>query len=136
MTEQVVLTLVEVLHFAEIILSINLKRNPLIPIQRTDPYLFVDRYWYMAAFFVWTHRICQQVCIHMAHHKLQLKWVSQRMMSDCLGKVTTTRLECLKLLPYVLVIKKRMSSAFFCVSSTVHWHIAYFMFERSKHHNF
>jgi len=50
MTEHVVLTLVEVLHFAEIILSINLKRNPLVPIQRTDPYLFVDRYLYMAAF--------------------------------------------------------------------------------------
>jgi len=115
MTEHIVLTLVEVLHFAEIILSINLKGNPLVPIQRTDPYLFVDRYLYMAAFFVWTHRICQQVCIHMARHKLQQKWVSHRMTSECLGRVTTTRLECLRLLPYELVIKKCMSSAFFCV---------------------
>jgi len=31
MTEHVVLTLVEVLHFAEIILSINLKRNLWFP---------------------------------------------------------------------------------------------------------
>lgn len=115
MTEHVVLTLVEVLHFAEINLSINLKGNPLVPIQSTDPYLLVDQYLYMAAFFVWTHRICQQVCIHMARHKLQQKWVSQRMTSECLGRVTTTRLECLRLLPYELVIKKCMSSAFFCV---------------------
>jgi len=106
MTEHVVLTMVEVLHFAEIILSINLKRNPLAPIQITDPYLFVDRYLYVAAYFVWTHRICQQVCIHMARHKLQLKWVTQRMTSECFGRVKTTRLECLRLLPYELIIKK------------------------------
>jgi hypothetical protein len=70
----------DVLHFAQVILSINLKRNPLVSVQGTDPYLLFDQYFYMAAFFIQTHRICQRVCIHIANHKLQQKWVSQRMM--------------------------------------------------------
>jgi hypothetical protein len=81
--------MLDVMHFAEIILSINLKRNPLVPLQGTDPYLLIDPYFYMAAFFIQTHRICQQVCIHMAYYKLQQKWVSQGMI--CADQVLRKR---------------------------------------------